>query len=149
MGRRGPAPLPNGQRVATHANRQLDTPDQFGVAAPPEDTTWHPQAQVWYLSLAGTPQAEGYTRADWGTAHTYAAALSGAMKANDWRTVGQTLDAAARHLGTTRIARLASRLDVEDDTAATAAAAVAAEGEVVDMASNAELRARAFGPPPA
>lgn len=147
MGRRGPAPLPNGQRVATHASRQLDAPEQLGVDAPPEDTTWHPQAQVWYLSLAGTPQADGYTRADWGTAHTYAAALSGAMKANDWRTVGSILNDAARHLGTTRIARLQSHLDIDDDTPAVAAAG--AEADVVDLATNAELRERTFGTAPA
>lgn len=142
MGARGPKPLPNSRRTAPHASRALDRPEATGVEPPPEDPTWHPQAQVWFLSLAGTPQAGSYTAADWGHAHTTAAILSGALRAGDWRTAAAVVDAAGQRLMTTRPARLAARLDTDAQPAA------ADEAPVIDLPTNDQLRARAFGAAP-
>ena len=138
MGRRGPLPLANADRLAPHADRQLDTAAAGPqIEPPPEDPTWHPQATVWYLSLAGTPQACEYTRADWGHAHTTAAILSGALYRGDMSTAAAVLDGAAKQLMTTRPARLAARLDLDDTTTDGA--------EVLDLPTNDQLRRRVFG----
>ena len=138
MGRRGPLPLPNAERVATHADRRLDAPSDQGVEAPPEDPTWHPQAQVWFLSLIDTPQSATYTRADWGHAHTAAAILSAAFTSGDLRTAVAIVESAGQRLMTTRPARLAAHLDVDE-------IAPAESADVVDLPTNADLRARVFG----
>lgn len=141
MGRRGPLPLPNSERVATHASRQLDAPDAVGVAAPPVHPTWHPEAKVWFKGLIGTPQSRSYTTADWVVARAFAAALSGAHTAGDYIAIAKIVVDAAGALMLTRSARLAARLDIDEPAEATTTA------DVVDLPSNAELRARTFGEP--
>ena len=137
MGRRGPLPLPNADRLAPHADRELDcAPAGPQIDPPPVDQSWHSQAQVWYLALAETPQAAEYTRADWGYAHTSAAILSGALYTGDLRTAAAVVESAARQLMTTRPARLAARLDVVDATV---------DAEVLDLPTNDQLRRRVFG----
>ena len=132
-------PLPNSERIATHASRELDAPPATAIEAPPVDPSWHPQAQVWFLGLVGTPQACAYTRADWGHAHTSAAILSGCFWIGDYRTAAVVLETAAKQLMTTRPARLAARLDIEESTSGL--------GEVIDLPTDGQLRDRAFGRP--
>ena len=132
-------PLPNSERIATHAARGLDTPTGTAIEAPPVDPSWHPQAQVWFLGLVGTPQACSYTRADWSHAHTAAAILSGCFHTGDFRTAAATLETAAKQLMTTRPARLAARLDIEEATSGL--------GEVIELPTDGQLRDRSFGRP--
>ena len=139
MGRRGPLPVPNSERLSPHATRELDAPTGPKIEPPPIDPSWHPQAQMWFLSLAETPQAGEYTRADWGHAHTAAAILSGCFYSGDHRTAAVVLEAAGQRLMTTRPARLAARLDVESDGGGV--------GEVIDLPTNEQLRERIFGTP--
>ena len=145
MGRRGPPPKPNAQRTATHAARGLAPPPPPGdaVAPPPEDPGWHPEARVWFLSLAGTPQSAAYTRSDWGHAHAAAAILSAALLAGDLRTALGVLDSAGRRLMTTRDTRLSAHLDVDDGP--TGEPAAPRPGDVIDLPTTDELRARIFG----
>ena len=138
MGRRGPAPLPNAQRVATHADRRLDAPADQGVPPPPADRTWHPQALLWYLSLTDTPQAATYTKSEWGHAHTSAALMSAAMRSGDYRAAAAILESAGQRLLATRAARLAAHLDIDE-------AAPRERAEVIDLPSNDQLRERTFG----
>lgn len=135
MGRRGPLPLPNADRLDHHTDRELDTAAAGPrIDPPPADERWHPQAQIWYLSLAETPQAGEYTRADWGHAHTSAAILSGALWCGDMKTAQATIESAAKQLMTTRPARLAAHLDVVD----------AEPAEILDLPTNDQLRQRTF-----
>ena len=145
MGRRGPPPKPNAQRTATHAARALEAPPARpdAVDPPPEDPNWHPEAKVWFLSLAGTPQSAAYTYSDWGHAHAAAAILSAALLAGDLRTALGVLDSAGRRLMTTRDTRLSAHLDVDD--APTAEPAAPRPGEIIDLPTTEELRARVFG----
>lgn len=138
MGLRGPKPLPNADRLAPHADRQLDTvaADAPRIDPPPEDPSWYPTARVWFASLADTPQAAEYTRAEWGYAYTSAALISASFYSGDYPTALATLDAAARQLMMTRPARLAARLEVETADE---------PGEVLDLPTNEQLRARVFG----
>ena len=139
MVRRGPLPVPNSERLHPHTSRQLDTPAAAPkIEAPPVDPNWHPQAQVWYLGLDDTPQAGEYTRADWGHAHTAAAIMSGCFWTGDYRTAAAVLETAGQRLMTTRPARLAARLDIDDDSE---------PGDVIDLPTNDQLRARTFAAP--
>lgn len=140
MGRRGPLPVPNSERLAPHAARQLDTAPPAGpkIEPPPVDETWHPRVQVWFMSLADTPQAAHYTRADWGHAVMAAGIMSDALAIGDVRTAAATLESASKHLLTTRPARLAARLDLDEVIERPA-------GEVLELPTNEQLRERTFG----
>ena len=139
MGLRGPPPLPNSQRVATHAARELPTPSDHGAQPLAEDPTWHDVAKIWYRSHVDTPQAAAYTASDWGFAWTEALCLSEAAKAGDYRAVHAIQLDADQRLMTTRRARLASHLDIDDEATGDRADVVALQP------SNEELRQRVFG----
>ena len=135
----GRLPVPNSERIATHASRRLDHPPaQPTTGAPPVDASWHPRAQVWFLSLVETPQASTYTRADWGHAYMAAGIMSDALRSGDLRTAAAVLESAGQRLMTTRPARLAARLDVDELSDQPV-------GEVLDLPTNDQLRAKYFG----
>ena len=137
MGARGPKPMPNADRLAPHAGRQLDAVPASApvVDSPPADGAWHPEVQVWFESLARSPQAAEYTRADWGHASASAAIMSGAMIDGDWATAHRVLADTARALMTTRPARLAARLDIDER----------APAPVVELPTNDQIRQRLYG----
>ena len=139
MARRGPLPLPNSSRLDTQTSRRLDQPPATAdaIEAPPVDDTWHARAQVWFLSLVETPQAAAYTRADWGHAYMAAGLMSDALRSGDLRCAAAVLESAGQRLMTTRPARLAARLDVDEGDRPA--------GEVLDLPTDVQLRAKYFG----
>ena len=133
MGRRGPLPVPNGERLSPDRSRTLDTVPAGAVAALPEDVSWHPEARLWFGALGDAPQCGEYTAADWAVAHAAAAFLSHGLRTGDARWVAMWERMQDRLL-TTRPARLAARLDVVSEAPA---------AEVLDLPTDAQLAARA------
>ncbi|MYD84853.1 MAG: hypothetical protein F4Y14_00865 [Acidobacteria bacterium] len=137
MGRRGPKPKTNDQRLAPHASRELDTVAAEQVAQPPVNSGWADEAIEWYEGLALAPQAAEYTMSDWLEAKQGALALSRAVLLNDpvWFREWSKI---ADKLLTTRPSRLAARLDLDYATPTP-------DAEVVDLPTDEQLAQRMFG----
>ena len=105
---------------------------------PPINEGWAPEAIEWFEGLAETPHAAEYTTSDWLDAKQGALALSRAVLLNDpawfreWRAI-------ADQLMTTRPARLAARLDLDEQPAPAVGA------DVIDLPTDEQLAARGFG----
>lgn len=80
MGSRGPVPKRSDRRLGhvTKAEQEAVTraPAAAAPTAPAPDEDWHPVAQEWFRSLAGSGQSQFYEASDWATARYVAEGMS-------------------------------------------------------------------------